>query len=88
MSRTSPDQCFSTPVLKAPQRIMFSGFPLFCTGDLISFTALVITTAVSSEGNPKNMTCWGVLRTGVKVVVNPLFGLLPTGKPIIRLTCR
>ncbi|CAI9532117.1 unnamed protein product [Staurois parvus] len=49
-----------------PQQVMFSGFPLFCTGDLISFTALVITTAVSSEGNPENMTCWGSMRTGVE----------------------
>ncbi|CAI9571178.1 unnamed protein product, partial [Staurois parvus] len=49
-----------------PQQVMFSGFPLFCTGDLISFTALVITTAVSSEGNPENMTCWRSMRTGVE----------------------
>ncbi|CAI9547496.1 unnamed protein product [Staurois parvus] len=60
------NQCFSIPVLMDPQQVMFSRFPLFCTGDLISFTALVITTAVSSEGNPENMTCWGSMRTGVE----------------------
>lgn len=32
--------------------------------------------------------CFQVLLTKLKVVVNPVLPLVPTGKPIIRLTCR
>ncbi|PIO35714.1 hypothetical protein AB205_0132880 [Aquarana catesbeiana] len=55
-----PNMIYS--ILKAHQQVMFSGFPLFCTSDLMSFTAFVIL----SEGNPENMTCWCTLSTGIE----------------------
>ena len=59
-------QCFSTPVLKVPQQVMFSGFPSDEMAVVISKAVKLIKSPVQNNGKPENMTCWGALRTGVE----------------------
>ncbi|CAI9605728.1 unnamed protein product [Staurois parvus] len=46
-------QCFLNPVLMDPQQVMFSGFPLFCTGmdwpAMVGLTCLLICSTRAGQ---------------------------------------
>ena len=75
------EQCFSTPVLRAHQHVMFSGFPSDQTAVVITKAVKLIKSPVHNNGKPENKTCWCAPRTGVEkhcTILPKVLGHLPS----------